>query len=150
LLIRNSGDGPKDRITWKWSKGEATSVGEFGTPTASDDYALCIYDGGTEAFGAEIGSGSEWRTINGGYKYSDSDQLPDGITSVSFKEGAVDGDSKLKVVGKGGFLDPPDLSTIDGPLIVQLQRTDGVICFGATFSEPFDLHDMTQLKATSD
>ncbi len=150
LLIRDSGDGEKDRITWKWSKGEATSTTEFGDPISVEDYALCIYDNNAPILGAEIPSGNDWSGIGGGYKYGDSDQLPDGITNVLFKAGALDGDTRVKVVGKGGFLGPPDLSTISGPLDVQLQRADGAICFGATFSTPFDLHDLTQLKATSD
>ena len=46
LTIRNKTPDKGDLITWKWTKGAATTKAEFGDPLTSDDYALCIYDAG--------------------------------------------------------------------------------------------------------
>src|SRR4030095_5771308 len=33
-----------NRITWKWVRGEATELDDFGRPERDTDYTLCIFD----------------------------------------------------------------------------------------------------------
>lgn len=60
LLIKQKG-GTKDKLVWKWLKGQATSQAEFGDPLTSTDYALCIYAGTTSALLEESGGGERAR-----------------------------------------------------------------------------------------
>ena len=39
--------GDKDQMQWKWTSGAATTTAEFGTPTGTTGYVLCLYDGTT-------------------------------------------------------------------------------------------------------
>ncbi|MEE8558788.1 MAG: trypsin-like serine protease, partial [Myxococcota bacterium] len=44
LLVIDRSRNSRDRLTWRWVRGEATSLEEFGDPTASTVHALCVYD----------------------------------------------------------------------------------------------------------
>jgi hypothetical protein len=48
--------GAKRKLTWKWTKGAATSNGDFGLPTGTTAYTLCLFAGTTNALigGADI------------------------------------------------------------------------------------------------
>ena len=35
----------REKLSWKWSKGAATALADFGTPTTSTDYEVCVYAG---------------------------------------------------------------------------------------------------------
>src|SRR5262245_21126296 len=43
-LILKRKDGEHDKLVWKWSKGEATTLADFGDPVHSTTYTLCVYD----------------------------------------------------------------------------------------------------------
>jgi hypothetical protein len=150
VSMRDRADPSQDTMSFKWTKGEATTKTDFGTPTAADAFALCIYDGSTLVYGADVRAGAtNWRENTKGFKYRRKDGLPDGVTSLAFKEGTA-GRASMKLKSKGARVAPPPLGTISGPLEVQLQRTDAGICLGATFSPPFVKLDLVDLKAKSD
>ena len=46
FMVKDNANDAKDKLVWKWVKGEATNVSELGNPTAGDAYALCVYGGG--------------------------------------------------------------------------------------------------------
>jgi hypothetical protein len=48
LQYRDNVDDDRDRLTYKWNKGEATSQAEFGDPENSTQFDLCLYRGGSE------------------------------------------------------------------------------------------------------
>ena len=73
-----------------------------------------------------------------------------GTQSVKLKEGLVDGKASIAVKAKGVKVVMPDLGAITGPVTVQLHRSGGGPCFGATYSAPFQKSDATQLKDKSD
>jgi hypothetical protein len=150
VAIQDRADPEKDQISFKWRSGAATTIGEFGNPTGSDDYALCIYDNDVLIYGADIPSGSSWSANSKGYKYRDKDLLPDGVKSVVFKESTIPGKASLTLKSKGAQVAPPSLAVVPGPVDVQVQRGDGLICFGATFTDPYAVHDLTQLKDKAD
>jgi len=79
----------KDRLTWKWQKGAATTLADFGAPTGTTAYALCLYAGTSTAAiaAADIApSATLWRpTGTTGFWYRDPSGSSDGIRKVSLK-----------------------------------------------------------------
>ena len=73
LLIKNDNDDDtKDKLIFKWIKGAATTVGDFGVPTGTTTYALCIYSGTAQATAVVPPSMSFWSTAGTtGFKYKD-------------------------------------------------------------------------------
>jgi cysteine-rich repeat protein len=73
---------------WKWSRGEATSCEDFGSPDADTSYDLCIFDGaggGTYELAAHFAlpaSGSWKRASSCRWTYKDRTAATDGITSL--------------------------------------------------------------------
>jgi cysteine-rich repeat protein len=45
LAIVRKGADERHALSWRWSKGEATALTDFGMPTTTDAYLLCVYDG---------------------------------------------------------------------------------------------------------
>ena len=139
LALTNSTSPAKNRVQWKWSKGAATAVGDFGAPDSSDDYDLCIFDS-TSALvmsaglpaGGSCGGKPCWKPVSKGFRYHDRDATPDGITGALLKAGDA-GKAKVSVDGKGGNVVPPNLSMLSLPLRVQLQAENGQ-CWEATYS----------------
>ena len=141
--IKDKAVDTKDVLKWKWAKGAATSLGDFGDPTTTDGYLLCLVrrrrrvasialpQGGVcagkpcwsdEADRLQLqgqGADARWRAR--------CDQLKAGIA----------GKASAKVTGKGVNLPTPNPIGFTGPIAVQLQRADHAICFGTTFSAPF-------------
>jgi hypothetical protein len=46
LVIKDNALDSKDLLKWKWAKGSATDVTDFGDPVTTDAYFLCVYDAG--------------------------------------------------------------------------------------------------------
>src|SRR6185312_11504786 len=46
LKLVQASSPEKNRLTWKTTKGTATTKPEFGDPITSDGYTLCMYDAG--------------------------------------------------------------------------------------------------------
>jgi cysteine-rich repeat protein len=75
--LTNRSNDDKDRVTWKWDKGSLVPVADFGTPTLSTGYTLCIFgagvSGGYQAIGAlEIPPGAGWTSAPGGFRFKGS------------------------------------------------------------------------------
>ena len=77
-----------------------------------------------------------WKATASGFVYKDKDLTPDGGFKAKFKTGA-DAEASVSVLAKGVDLETPDPTSFTGPIRVQLQRTDGTICFESVFSAPF-------------
>jgi hypothetical protein len=153
LVDRSPSD--KDKIIFTWTKGEATSLSDFGDPLTTDAYDLCLYEDGVLQQGFEIPAAGTcdgrpcWSTAGSGLSYRDKELTPDGIATVKLTPGDVDGKSKLKVTGKGTRLGLPAVSGLDQTIEIQLQRKDDARCWGATFTQPFTKNDGVTLKASS-
>src|SRR4029077_11332506 len=61
LLIKDKSPNSGDTILWKWTKGADTTLGEFGDPTSTADYALCVYEDGVLQHGFDIPAGASWK-----------------------------------------------------------------------------------------
>ncbi len=134
LLLKDKDSDKSDKLVWKWIKGAATAVGDFGTPTVATDYLLCVYDktGGedTVLISMDIPSGADWDGKATGFKYNDKTASSDGVKNAILKAGA-EGKAKIIVKGKGVSLPMPDLSALDLPLTVQL--SNGTTCWESVY-----------------
>ena len=159
LLIKNLTPDRKDRVQWKWGKGEATSLADFGLPETRDDYALCVYELGIPApttalslaqFHPTPACGTDpcWRRSAKGLEFRNRFGFVDGLVQMSLRAG-TSGRATIGVKGKDFFLPLPDVPTpLAPPILVQLQGDQGQ-CWEATFSAP-SRNDGEQLRARSD
>jgi cysteine-rich repeat protein len=140
LVLKDPLDGSRDRLTWKWIKGQATSVADFGDPLAVDDYALCIYGGQPGLpLRAQVPAGGTcagkpcWREAGAsGFKYREKAGTGRGLQRILLKAGEA-GKAKVLVKGRGESLpDPPLPFTL--PITVQLRSTNGQ-CWEAEYFE---------------
>jgi hypothetical protein len=151
LALKDSSDDARDKVSWTWAAGEATTSADFGDPVASDDYTLCIYDdtnttgtprlflesaapaGGSCASGGSCWTGKGNPPGTKGFLYKDSAiLLPDGLKSVKLTPG-VAGRAKVKAKGQGPNLELPSPMNVTLPVVVQLRAENGQ-CFESTFT----------------
>lgn len=75
----------KDRLNWKYVKGAATTLADFGDSTTTTSYVLCVYDSAAAAqplllapapAGGTCGTKPCWKPIKGGLKYNDKLFIP--------------------------------------------------------------------------
>lgn len=150
LLVKNDADDDtKDKLIWKWIKGAATSLEEFGEPNGSTQFTMCIYSGGNSAVAA-IPSGSSWVPRGTkGFKYKDLSASLNGVRKALLKSG-VDGKAKVLVKGKGLNLPdtlPPPLQL---PVLVQLVNSANGVCYESVFGEgDVKKNDEKRFKAKS-
>jgi hypothetical protein len=148
LLIKdNASDDTKDKLVWKWLKGEAVDQSELADPTSSDSYALCVYAGPTDTLiaDAELPGGASWSPVGSkGYKFKGTS--PNGL-SLALLKGGVDGKSKALTKGKGAALPDPTLP-LSYPVTVQLRKDGAPLCLESTFTSANEKkNDAGQFKA---
>ena len=148
LMIKNP-SGDKDKLGWKWLKGAATTLAEFGSPTTTTEYALCVYAGtsATPIIEAEVApSGTLWAPAGTtGLKYKDATGVSDGVTKVILKEGALD-KAKALLKGKGANLPDPPAGPYTLPVTAQLVNSANNICFEGVYSSAIK-NEAEQFKA---
>jgi cysteine-rich repeat protein len=137
LQLTSTSPDSKDRMTFAWARGAATTA-DFGALPSAPDYTLCVFDAaggaGRLVLDATIPAGGRWKKRGTkGFRYAASG-TPDGVTKVDLQSGA--GKAKVTVSGKGAALGLPALG-LTPPVTAQLQvgGNDGV-CFGAEFATP--------------
>jgi uncharacterized delta-60 repeat protein len=144
-------------LTWKWTRGAATSFAEFADPLTNDAYALCAYAGpsatpvvGAVAPAGGICGGRPCWGVRGaaGFRYRDRLRGGDGIEKIVLTAGGP-GAAKAVVKAKGAHLTLPTLP-FDLPLRVQLQSDNGG-CWEGTFSSTgASINDGTRFIGRSD
>jgi 6-phosphogluconolactonase (cycloisomerase 2 family) len=145
-----------EALQWKWTRGETTTLADFGAPLAGDDYALCLYDAGIAPqpraqmllpADGTCGRGPCWRAKGTrGFKYGDRVRTPHGVSKAQLLAGAS-GAAKIVVKARGSNLPLPS-DAFTAPVTVQLQRAGGS-CWEAIFSAPI-VNDADKFKSTSD
>jgi hypothetical protein len=129
----------KSSLKWKWAKGQATALADFGDPVHVDGYSLCLYDvedpeNPDTLLHATVSPGTGWRAKGQkGFAYKDKLGVADGVTTVDLQAGA-DGKARIEVSAKGPHLAfPVELLGLPAipPLAVQL-RGHGE-CWGAGY-----------------
>jgi len=151
LLLKDKAVNRGDKMLFKWLRGDATTLADFGDPTSTTGYQLCLRDkpsGLDRVFmSVAIPSGAAWETKNGGFKYKDSSAASDGAQVSLLKEGEA-GRAKIIVKAKGAALPMGDLNDLSLPLTVQL--SNGSVCWEATFENNLLVNDAQLLKAKSE
>ncbi|HSD10314.1 MAG TPA: CHRD domain-containing protein [Candidatus Binatia bacterium] len=142
LLKDDPSDDTKDKLVWKWIKGDATDQDDFGVPTGTTNYALCIYTGTVNSliYDPEVpGDSVLWKPISDkGYKYKDPTGDEDGVTKVLLKGGAQ-GKAKTLMKGKGVGLPDPTLGNLPFPVTAQLVNSANNICFQGQYDAPDEI-----------
>jgi spore coat protein A len=139
-------DPRKNQMQWKWLHGTATSKLEFGDPTTTEDYYLCVYDQGAIVSTTRIEAGGLcdgkpcWKETTKGYQFKDKALTPDGAQQLKLKEGE-DGAAQAQFNGRGALLELPPPLDLKGPVEVQLKQESDAACWAATFSAPFTKQD---------
>src|SRR5262249_45008621 len=97
--VSPAGGSLGDKLLWKWLKGPAAMQSNFGDPTLTAQYKLCVYTGGGQALtiSAGVGAGPSWSAISTkGYKYKESTGSAAGISKILLKGGG-DGETKILI-----------------------------------------------------
>ncbi|HEV7732516.1 MAG TPA: hypothetical protein VGR62_10165 [Candidatus Binatia bacterium] len=143
-----------DRLTWKWTRGEATTIAELGDPINTSPVdghdALCVFDeSGPEPallVGSIAAAGDTncskppcWKRSGNRLTFKSAQPSYYGLTGMVLTAGTA-GKSSMRVTGKGErifamnpMMPPPPPPPLPLPLRVQLGATDGA-CWEATFS----------------
>lgn len=112
LVIKDSAKPGKDLLKWIFVKGAETSFDDLGTPAASTNYALCIYDSsstlGEEPTVFEVpADAGKWSAKAPKFvQYKDKAGTAAGIILMKISAGSV-GKSKVKLIAKGANLTIP-------------------------------------------
>ena len=157
--LRDDGNDAKDRLKWKWTRGQATALAWFGDPVVGDGFSLCIYEGGAGSeevlLGADLTGGGLcsgkpcWKALGTkGFKYRDKLGSADGIEKVTLKAGA-EGKPKISLKGRGANLAAAPLPAVL-PVAIQLQADTGW-CWQADYDQAGLLdNSTTRFKARSE
>ena len=137
-----------------WLKTRAaTTMADFGTPSTTSSYTLCVYDGSaalvmkaTAPAGGTCAGRPSWGTRPNGFRYDDR-LTPTGTSSLDLQAGDA-GAARIKMGGKGDHLTMSSLPVQSLPVTVQLLDSDGT-CWGSSFSSA-QQNDTGRLKALSD
>lgn len=166
IFVRDRSGTLGDHFKWKWSKGTATTVADFGDPLTATNYAVCVYDttAGVEALrmtlripaSGDCGGRLCWRAIgDDGFKYSDAALTPDGVHKVLMRAGTA-GRARLQVSARGPVLGLPpqtngSIFAQDPRVVVQLVNDlPGGACWESRFSSPATRNSFEQFKDKSD
>jgi hypothetical protein len=141
LLIKDNADDTKDKLVWKFGKGQDFTQADFADPTTTSDYTLCFYAGPTQTLinEANINSGALFSAISTkGYKYKDPARTQFGISKILVKGGTA-GKTKALAKGKGAGL--PDFTlplnaSPTQPVTVQLRNQGTGQCLSTSFDSP--------------
>ena len=164
LNVTNRTPDDGDRLRWGWI-GSIAPSDDFGHPTTTDDYAICIFDesgpnpslvlrshipaGGTcdgRPCWQQRGAVPGRVTVT----YKNRNATPEGIAGVTLKRSGDPSDPVARIVvsGNGSLLAlPAAVTPLPVPLRVQLGNAAGR-CWAATFTTP-KLNDGRKFRATA-
>ena len=132
LNVRDREGVERDRLKWKW-KGSPASVSDFGDPTTSTGYTMCVVDqsGGSPAVRMAWPTYTGgWSSILQGYEFERPYETGFPFDTATLTA-TTSGRGKIKIVASGEYLTPTlPLTT---PVTVRLDRHDGEHCWEATF-----------------
>jgi cysteine-rich repeat protein len=154
LLMRTLTSGG-NQVQFKWGKGPAVPVTDFGDPSGGELLELCVYDQTAPNTYALVLSGSPsvsgggaWTESSTGWKFKSTTGVPDGIRSVTLKGGTIPMQGRVQVKAMRGPSFGP-LPLPGDPGVTAQFRTSLGTCWGATFSMP-TVNTATEFKAKSD
>ncbi len=153
LQLREAVPASHDRLSWKWTRGHATTSGELGDPGTDTSYDLCVYAAGalvsrtTAPAGGTCGGRPCWRQTATGWTFTQPAPGARVLQKLVLRAGP-DGRAKIVAKGRGANLALPSLPVVGMPLRAQLVNGAGT-CWEASYSAVLH-NDSTRLKAKSD
>jgi cysteine-rich repeat protein len=153
-------DPPLSELQWKWAKGQATTVADFGDPVGGPtNYTACLYQpttGFVPALWLNAPSGcsssSCWKQSSRGFKFRSS---AGPLRRVKLKAGP-DGKASVEIAATNAIAGP-DVMPLTPPVTVQLKAWSAAVpgaptvdaCWSATYTTPAQ-NDAKKFKARSD
>jgi uncharacterized delta-60 repeat protein len=135
LRIVNRSGGERDRLLFKWTRGDAVPGAGFGYPNGFTGYTMCLFDESGPVSTHVIPSGPEWLEKRSSWKLRrDPHVTPGGIGSATLRASSFPGKTSALVAGEGQLLGPPALP-LAGTVTAQLVSSDG-LCLQATYAAP--------------
>jgi len=124
------------RLGWRWRKGPATPLADFGDPVHTDTYALCVYDESQATprtlLRATVPPGPSWQAMGAtGFTYRDNLGSAGGVTRIGLRTG-VAGRAKIRVAMTGSHPTLP-FPTLPLALPVAVQLRGHGECWGAAY-----------------
>jgi hypothetical protein len=135
LLVKTQSPDTKDRATWSWGKGSATTVGDFGNPPVSTNYLFCAYAWNDDVgyyksiAVADLPAGAAWIPKSTGFAYKSD------IAKVLLRAGEA-GKAKIKFKGKGPSLGAPVTFVGYHEALYAELRADNGNCWSGWFTDP--------------
>lgn len=160
LALQPGASDARDTVSWKLTRGPATTPTAFGDPATTTDYTLCVH-GRPDEFvsfpfyadvllstvlpgGATCADGRPcWKSVRAGRRYRDRAGLRGGVTHLDLRAGDA-GRTRLSLKAKGAALALPALP-IEGSVLVRL-TADGGRCWQAEYTAP-RRNDATSFRA---
>jgi len=133
LTMQDQSKDSKDSVTWRWKKGAATALADFGDPLGTSGYDLCLYDDSGVLWSARLPGGVGWKTTGTrGFKYKAPSKTA-AVRSLKLKAGEP-GKAQIQWKAKGAAVAPPLLPPT-GATVAQL-RSDTGTCWEARYTTP--------------
>jgi uncharacterized delta-60 repeat protein len=154
LVIKNNVSDRSDKLTWQWT---GAIVSDFGDPTSTDVYALCLYEesdglwpplryaAGASAAGT-CGGKPCWKASGGGFTYRSATGAPMGILGLKLQQKG--GKTKLALKGHGVNLGGMTLVPLSSPFLVQLRAGNGECWSSTLYTSPLQ-NDGAHVKAVT-
>ena len=149
IALRDDLSGGHVRWGWKDDSG-LTTLADFGVPTGSTAYRLCLFADQSLLFAGDAPAGTGcgappcWVAKSTGFAFKSKGSVPSGIGALKLR--AAGNKSKLTAKGSGplvSFSAPLDLPSVRAQLLAEDSSTR---CWEAGFDQP-KVHTATQFKA---
>ncbi len=134
----DSGDDTKDKLSFKLVKGEYSPPGDFGDPTLTTSYELCLYQDGALTHTLAVAAGGTctgvncWGPKSKGFGFRDKLGAQSGVVAIKLSTpGEVVNKTAVSLKGAGIELADLPLPLIE-PIAVQLRSSVGG-CWGGIY-----------------
>jgi hypothetical protein len=158
IQLRDDSDPASDQLKWKWLRGDATSMVDFGSPTVFALNTFCIWDRNAglaaNVFEAVVPAGALWRTDATRHSYKDKTGINAGVQKVQLKPGES-GKAKLTLKARGVTLPlPPPVDVdrffdADPEIVMQLVNAETGVCWTSEFAGADAINRADQFKAAA-
>ncbi len=166
LVLTDSAVDSRDKLSWAWGAGAATTREDFGHPTTADGspYRFCAWDrdGGTDRLvlslgvapgadaGGACGQPTCWRETSRGFKYAAGAGLdPGGLLLLKLDAGTA-GRARITLKASGTPLALPTLPLAQATTVTAQLSSGSGPCWEAVYSAPARLSDAGRFKDLSD
>lgn len=155
LSVKTTGDATKDALSFRYSGGPTTNAADFGDPTMTTSYALCIYQNGLlhlELSAPPTGTCAGkpcWALKTKGFSYKDKEASPSGVTALSLAKGDEPGKAKIGVKAKGLSIPDPVSIPLGVPVAAQVHNSSNANCWGDSWTLAEIDNDGVKFKAKS-